>query len=366
MNILILTQHFKILGGSDVIVHQTKRLLEQNGHNCYLFAAIDKETDDSDIFPSATHFLKPTFTNVGKFLYSSEAARKLTNFLEKNQIDIAYLHIYYGTLTSSILKPLIKRKIRIVQHLHEYRSFCSIYTAQRNGETCTECRVGSYLPGLLNNCNRSSLTRSALTTLEMYIGNRQGVNSAPDLFLAVSEFQRRLLIKQGLPAQKIKTLYNPVDPIFFETDQIDINKKNGVVFVGRTEEYKGVFDLLEVAKSLPKIAFTFIGDGSSKPKLRKKAANLRNVTIVDKLERKELLTYLSKNRMIVVPSKWNETFGLTAAEGMAGGLPAIVYNVGGLSEVVQDKESGFVLERDDIKALSKAIVKLSEDDSLCL
>ena len=230
---------------------KTKKLLEREGHTVYLFAAADA-SDGEQIFPTATHFDCPTPLNVWKFLYSREARRSMDAFLDQNPIDVAHFHIYYGKLTSSIIEPLRKRGIPILQHLHEYRTYCSTYTSQRKGETCLECKVGSYFPGLKHRCNRGSLVRSALSTAEMYISDYLGAKSEIAKFVTVSEFQRRQIIGQGLPAYKVQTVYNPVDEVFLNVEE---GQRQSILYFGRIEDYKGVFDILDVAEKLPQYTF---------------------------------------------------------------------------------------------------------------
>lgn len=366
MNILLVTQHFEIRGGSDVMVHQTKRLLEAQGHRVHIFAARASDAPDDGVFPSADHFDNPRPATLWKFLFSPEARARLETFLDANPIDAAHLHIHYGALTSSILKPLKKRGIRVVQHLHEYRSFCSVYTAERDGNTCLDCSVGNYKAGLKHRCNRGSLLRSALSTAEMYMADRLGAKSVPDVFLTVSDFQRDMIVGQGLPARKTHTLYNPVDPMFFAGDPVPLQERHGVLYVGRIEDYKGVYDLLDVAERLRDIPFTVIGHGNGFDKLNERIARqgASNVTVLGKLPREDILAHLRRHRVMLVPSRWNETFGLTAVEAMAAGLPVVVTRMGGLPEVVEDGVSGFVVEMGDVDAMVEHVRQLHADNEM--
>ncbi len=361
MNILEVSQNFDIRGGSDVIVHQTQKLLQKSGHDVHLFAALDGNDENDGTFPSADHFNNPSPLNLWKYIYSPQARSRMENFLDQNPIDVAHFHIYYGKLTSSIIAPLRKRNIPIVQHLHEYRTYCSTYTSQRDGQTCLDCSVGSYLPGLKNRCNRGSLARSALSTAEMYVSDFLGAKSAISKFVTVSDFQRQQIIKQGLPASKVQTIYNPVDDVFLN---IKAGKRENVLYFGRIEDYKGVFDILDVAERLPDHPFQFVGTGNSTDKLIQeiKSRNLTNVTYLGHKDKNELLPILSNARVALVPSKWHETFGLTAVEAMAAGVPVIVSNMGGLPEVAGNNEGGFIFDMGDTHTLAKLIQCLMDDD----
>ena len=81
------------------------------------------------------------------------------------------------------------------------------------------------------------------------------------------------------------------------------------------------------------------------------------------LNKFELLPVLSNARVSLVPSKWHETFGLTAVEAMAACVPVIVSNMGGLPEVVGDDEGGFVVKAGDVNSILTNIQTLFEDQS---
>ncbi|MDO6458432.1 glycosyltransferase family 4 protein [Celeribacter halophilus] len=360
MNVLIISQTFEIVGGSDVIARLSARVMEEAGHTAHFFAALDPDDKDDGIHPYADHFFAPKSQNVWRFMYSPQARARLEAFLDANPVDVAHLHIHYGTLTSSILRPLKKRGIRIVQHLHEYRTYCSISVPVRDGETCQSCRVGSYLSGLKHKCNRGSLARSVISTAEMYVADRLGAKTAPDLFLTVSDFQRDILIEQGMPADRIKTLYNPVHHDFFT---VEPKHDGGVLFIGRLEDYKGIYDIIKVAAKLENVPFRIVGTGNHEAQLRSLIAErgLTNIELTGNQTREQVLAHLAWAKVGLVPSRWNETFGLTAAEAMAAGVPVIVSRMGGLPEVVEDGVSGFVVEMGDVDAMVVLIDRLMTD-----
>lgn len=63
----------------------------------------------------------------------------------------------------------------------------------------------------------------------------------------------------------------------------------------------------------------------------------------------------------VVPSIWEEPFGLVAVEAMASGLPVCASRVGGLQGIVQDGETGFLFEPGDSTALAESLSQLIDD-----
>ena len=64
---------------------------------------------------------------------------------------------------------------------------------------------------------------------------------------------------------------------------------------------------------------------------------------------------------MLVPSLWQEPFGLVVAEAMARGLPVIASNVGGPSEIITHGKNGLLVEAGDECALAVAISQLIQD-----
>ena len=366
MKVLLVSQHFELRGGSDVMVHHIRSMLEKAGHEVHLFAARTEEQADDGVHPSGAHFEKPGAGGLHKFFFNRDARKRLDTLLDREHFDVAHLHIHYGTLTSSIIEPLRRRRIPTVQHLHEYRSFCTISIARRDGETCTSCTVGNYLPGIVHRCNRGSLMRSAITCAEMYVADSLGAKSWPQRFLAVSNFQRDMLVRQGMPVDRTFTLHNPVDDIFFTVP--DTSVPLGVLFFGRLEDYKGVFDVVSLARRLPEVPFILAGDGSQFERLRKIAdeESLQNLKILGSQNRDQILRLLEKSMLAIVPSRWHETFGLTAVEAMASGTPVLVTDMGGLPEVIADGSTGKKVVVGDIAGMERFIRDLQNDPSNAL
>ena len=68
--------------------------------------------------------------------------------------------------------------------------------------------------------------------------------------------------------------------------------------------------------------------------------------------------------IICQPSRWEEAFGQVIAEAMAYAKPVVGTRVGGIPEVIVDGESGFLVERRDVKALAEKIDLLAGNDGL--
>lgn len=122
---------------------------------------------------------------------------------------------------------------------------------------------------------------------------------------------------------------------------------------------KGIITYIEVAKRLPQYTFRLLISADMKTItdfLHCEVPN--NMKIIPKqsdihpfLRTSDLLLNLS------IPSLWIETFGMTILEAMAYGIPAIVPNIGGPTELIINGYNGYCIDVTDIDAVSEAIQK---------
>jgi glycosyltransferase involved in cell wall biosynthesis len=79
------------------------------------------------------------------------------------------------------------------------------------------------------------------------------------------------------------------------------------------------------------------------------------------LSRQALLDAYHRAEVVVVPSLWEEPFGLPVVEGMACGLPCIGSNAGGIPELIEHEQTGLLVERGDAAGLAAALRRLAHD-----
>jgi len=155
---------------------------------------------------------------------------------------------------------------------------------------------------------------------------------------------------------------NPyADDVFARAGTAD--RDGELVFVGRLVSDKGV-DLLLHALALlsrrgKRVRLTVIGDGPEAPALRELARSLGVAAQVDFAGRRagpDVAAVLNRHRVLVVPSVWEEPFGVVALEAMACGCVPLVARSGGLPDAVG--RCGLVVARGDSGALARGIDKL--------
>ncbi len=129
-----------------------------------------------------------------------------------------------------------------------------------------------------------------------------------------------------------------------------------VIYVGRLANEKRIDLLLEVART-PGIALTIIGDGALRGELESQFAGTRTA-FLGYLFGEELAQAYASADVFIFPSP-SETFGQVVQEAMASGLPAVVINQGGVVDLVQDGETGYICEP-DTRSFAEAIERLRD------
>lgn len=158
---------------------------------------------------------------------------------------------------------------------------------------------------------------------------------------------------------------NPYDSNNFI--QRAVIKKYDFVFVGRLVSDKGADMCIELLNELNNFnvneySLTIIGDGPEMKTLRKLATNYNltnEIRFLGFLPAEAIAKELNEHRYLLVPSRWEEPFGIVALEGMACGCIPIVSDGGGLPDAVG--KAGVVFERNSLLSLIESTIKLLEN-----
>ena len=203
-----------------------------------------------------------------------------------------------------------------------------------------------------------------------------------DHFVAVSNFiAERLHKRSGVPNGKITVIYNGVDLQRFKPAENDLEKEvlkkelfgvdrsiSVVTFIGQLIEEKGLPVYLECIQKLLKshndILFNLVGAGPLERHLIHWIDQAKNKMVRFLGFRDDGELILKASDIVVVPSVWEEAFGLVIAEALACGVPVIGSRIGGIPEVSLDKETGILTPPGDAEGLKRAIEQLIYDREL--
>lgn len=161
---------------------------------------------------------------------------------------------------------------------------------------------------------------------------------------------------------------NPyADDLFVRMD--DVARRAELVFVGRLVSDKGVSVLIDalglLARRDRRPRLTVIGEGPESHALQRRAASLGlgdAATFVGRRSGRRLAAALNGHEILVVPSTWEEPFGVVALEAMGCGAVPLVTRSGGLPEAVGSH--GLVVDKNSPQALADGIEALLDDAEL--
>lgn len=173
----------------------------------------------------------------------------------------------------------------------------------------------------------------------------------------------------NVPADKIRVIPNGVDGSWFE-----VGRKNEssplILYVGRLVPEKGPQILIDsmryICAEFPSARLVFAGDGPMFEELKRQVSVLGlgdRVSLPGQLGDKELRELYGRAWVAVYPSTY-EPFGIVALEAMASGVPCVVADVGGLSEIVEHGRTGLKVPPGDPYILAEAVKSLFRDDLL--
>lgn len=176
-------------------------------------------------------------------------------------------------------------------------------------------------------------------------------------FMCVSRSQAELwgdeiverVILNGVPVHRIPWEGSP-DPY--------------VMFAGRLNREKGAHIAIDIAKQAD------IPIGVAGPTYDKEYAEeeiqprtkWEGVRMLGHLSRSAVWGYMSRAQAVIVPSLWDEPFGLVAAEANAAGTPVIATKRGGLAEILEEGVTGFFMDPSDTKSAARALHGSTELD----
>jgi glycosyltransferase involved in cell wall biosynthesis len=181
-----------------------------------------------------------------------------------------------------------------------------------------------------------------------------------DCVIAVSGFVARF-VAHRFPCAKprLRIVRNGVDASYFRPQPRRDEGPFTFCVVSRLEAVKRIDFALRAVARVPQIRLCIAGDGSERKPLERLAARL-GIT-----DRVRFLGYLADPRSVIadshaaINSKREEELGLSILEALAMGRPVVAFVGGGVTEIVRDRETGWLVRDDSVEALAAALREAS-------
>jgi glycosyltransferase involved in cell wall biosynthesis len=340
--ILILHNRYRAAGGEERAVADLAALLARRGH-------------EVDVLERSSHGLARAQAARG-MLSGGLDPDEIADVVRLRRVRVVHAHNIHPLFGWRALAAARRAGARTVLHLHNYRLFCAIGIAYRDGAPCFRCRRGRTLPGLRLRC-RGSIPEAAVYAAALH-RQQPRLFEHVDQFIAVSETLAAHLRDLGLPAPLTATLPNFVPDQDFATESA-AGAGEFALAVGRLTEEKG-FDTAIAAAREAGLPLVIAGAGPDEPRLRALAAG-DQVRFAGRLPPDGLAELRRRAAVVLAPSRWEEPCPYAVLEALAAGVPVLSSDRGGLRELVGDDAA---LPATDRSAWSKALSCLWESPEL--
>ncbi len=326
-------------GGSERQAVQLTRLLREEGSFNVSIATLEndgvlREEVEKMGFTDIPEFKLTSFYNVN-FV---KQLLKCANFLRENKIEIIHTHDFYTNIFGMFASQI---------------SRVSLAVASKR-ET-----------GGMRSKMQKRIEKLAFKQANAIVANSEAV--------------KKYLISEGIPAEKIKVIYNGLDlerltPKTTDRKTIcaelglptDENIKFITLVANLRHKVKNQPMFLRVAQKVvqkfPNAHFVLAGEGELSEDLENLAKELKITENAHFIGRCVQVPELLSISFAGVLTSFNEGFSNSILEYMAAKLPVVATNVGGASEAIIENETGFPVESDDDEAMANRLIELLENE----
>ncbi|SDJ67782.1 N-acetyl-alpha-D-glucosaminyl L-malate synthase BshA [Sediminibacillus albus] len=328
------------VGGSGVIATELGKLLAKKGNEIHFITSslpFRLNGVDSNIYfheVEVNHY--PVFQYPP---YDLALASKMAEVIDREKLDI--LHVHYAmphAICAILARDMAEHDVKIVTTLH--------------GTDITVLGIDKSLTKMI----------------------KHGIDQS-DAVTAVSHSLVDQTKEMLGVEREIDVVHNFIDNNeYFYRENSNLRKQYGIkddekvlIHISNFRKVKRVSDVIyafsEIALNIP-AKLLLVGDGPEYSEMYRLVKQLnieekvlflgRQMNVADLLSISDLKLLLSEK----------ESFGLVLLEAMACGVPCIGTNVGGIPEVIEDGETGFITELGDVKNVVKKAMELLTDQEL--
>ena len=354
-------------GGAAAIALASVRLLRQRGIPVTVLsgsgggAALESVGTDT-VALGGVHLMRGDRAAAAiRGLYDRGTANAVTNWISAHDTlgTVYHLHNWHKVLSPSVFRALRPIAHRLFVMAHDYFLICP------NGGyfRYPQRSVCDLVPGsgrcLATHCDRRHYLHKLWRALRHEVRHLLfDLGSSNADVLLVHDGMLPHFLRGGVPRRRLQVLRNPVSA--WSATRIQAEGNRDVFYVGRVEAEKGV-DLLARAAARTGARLRVIGSGSLEDKVRCENAA---ADLLGWRSREQLETLVGDARMLVLPTRCRETFGLVAVEALLSGIPVIASCFSLISDEIVRLGYGLSCNPYDGAALADAIAVLTRDDAL--
>jgi glycosyltransferase involved in cell wall biosynthesis len=366
VNVVIVNDAACIRGGADRVALESARALAAAGHKVTLFSAFGPVEPALQNSPGiavrcvGTPWLRNRQNSpwaAVRGLWNARASHQLRELLRTFDPNstIVHVHLYSSALSASVLNAATGAGFCTVLTLHDYFITCpnGAYFVFPKAQICERRALSRSC--LACNCDSRKSIHKIWRVARTYLQNRVAkIPQRMAAYVAVSN-ACATLARRDLPRNaRIEVIYNLVSVT--QRPPVDVSRNESLVFLGRLESYKGPHLLAQAAVQLGRPVI-FCGTGPMEAELRRLCPQ---AAFTGWLRPEQAMEVMEKARALVFPSVYRETFGLSAAEALARGIPVVVSKGTAAEEFVSHGENGLLFEHNSTDDLVEQLAKLSD------
>ena len=351
------------MGGASALAVDSARRLAQRGYRVTMLAG---DTADTTLEASGV-----AVTALGQSrllgrsgalldgLWNRAAARMVRGWIAANDTPgtVYHLHGWSQILSPSVFAALAPVRGRLVISAHDFFLACpnGAFTNFATGAPCPHTALSRAC--LAEACDRRGAAHKAWRVLRHAVQRQVYRPETSPPVLAIHAAMRPMLTRAGIPADAVHALPNPVTP--FSETRIAAERNGEVLFVGRIEVTKGA-DLALAAARRAGMPIRLVGDGADRARL---AAEYPEARFAGRLPPAAIGALAGAARVLVMPSRYPEPFGLVAMEASLSGLPVILPPSALLAPDLVAAGAGIAVDPRDTAAFAAALAALARDDA---
>ena len=278
---------------------------------------------------------------------------KILEVLYSKKFDVIHYH------NISLLGP------KVMQLKPDYRDFVKLYTTHEHWLVCPMHVLWKNNERLCDKpeCLRCTIKFGRPPQWWRYSHLLERCVDAVDAFISPSLFTRQMHQERGFKSpMAVVPNFVPGQEPTSSPDLPSPHSRPYFLFVGRLEKIKGADTLLSIFDQYQHADLLIVGTGTYEAELRRRAKGMTHVHFLGALPQERIRDFYRHAIAVLVPSICYEVFGLIVVEAYQQRTPVIAHALGGLTELVEQSQGGFLYHKPD--ELLAAMERLRTDPAL--
>ncbi len=371
MRVLVITNHFppRDVGGAEIAAYNTCHGLLKRGVDTFVLTINARMAEMRDqhyelegVLVHNVAYESRSPNNPFQQVFDPRVYQTVTDEIRRVQPDLVHVHNISGTTLAPF--PACRRlKVPLILTLHDHWLLCPnnmLYQndgvlcdpAQRLG-TCGRCFRRSDFWG--NIPWRRQVFAHLVRNVQHFISPSQKL---VELHVAAGYDRARFrVVPYGI---KPTLFHTPSDPIVREVVR-EFGLFRTLLFAGAVAETKGIQVLLEALPTLLKRIDRFrlvvagVGDMQLMNMLRRYDSD--TVKMLGRVPFLEMRALYATADLTVVPSMWYDNSPMVIYESLIAGTPVIGSNIGGIPELIEQGETGYIVPHGNVEALVEGVIQ---------